>query len=283
MSYRIRVVKWIWLLVAALFILQLPAQTVRVMTFNVRYAGADDGEDRWELRRDLLIGAIREKDPDVIGTQELFNEQGQYIVEKAPDYVWFGISRRGNHEDEHMGVFYKKDKFRLIDSGNFWLSETPETPGSMSWSVSLPRMVTWGRFEIKAGGRRFTLYNTHFPHRREDDEARLQCAKVIMGRIDKLPEDLPFILTGDFNSIPDSPPYAAFSSELKDARLTAARRTGPDGTNSGFKRNTEGRRIDWIFYRGGLKVLESETVVYTKNGRYPSDHFPVLAVFEMQK
>ena len=125
MSYRIRVVNWIWLLVAALFILQLPAQTLRVMTFNVRYAGANDGEDRWELRRDLLVGAIREKDPDLIGTQELLNEQGQYIVEKAPGYVWFGISRRGNHEDEHMGVFYKKDKFQNLQGTPTGRSELP--------------------------------------------------------------------------------------------------------------------------------------------------------------
>lgn len=274
--------KWIWPLLFLLPASELPAQTLRVMTFNVRYAAANDGEDRWELRRDLLVSAIREKDPDLIGTQELFYEQGQYIVEKAPDYVWFGISRRGNREDEHMGIFYKKDKFRLIDSGNFWLSETPEIPGSMSWEVSLPRMVTWGLFEMKAGGRRFTLYNTHFPHRREDDEARARCASVILGRIEKLPAQTPFILTGDFNADPASAPYAAFSRQLKDARIAALRRTGPDGTSSGFRGNTEGRRIDWILYRGGLKPLESETVVYTRNGRYPSDHFPVFTLFELQ-
>jgi len=267
---------------ALLFVLPLPAQTLRVMTFNVRYPAPSDGADRWELRRDLLVSTIREKDPDLIGSQELFYEQGQYIVEKAPDYTWFGISRRGNREDEHMGVFYKKDKFRLIDSGNFWLSETPETPGSMSWNVSLPRMVTWGLFEVKAGGRRFFFYNTHFPHRREDDEARLQCARVLIDKINRLPKDVPFILTGDFNSIPDSPPYTAFTAMLRDSRLDAGGRTGPDGTNSGFRGSTEGRRIDWILYRGALKVSESETVIYTRDGRYPSDHFPVLAVLDLQ-
>jgi endonuclease/exonuclease/phosphatase family metal-dependent hydrolase len=282
MATRMNLVKWIWPLVFFPLVSELPAQMLRVMTFNVRYAGANDGEDRWELRRDLLVSVIREKDPDLIGTQELFYEQGQYIVEKAPDYAWFGISRRGNREDEHMGIFYKKNKYRLIDSGNFWLSEAPETPGSMSWNVSLPRMVTWGLFQTQAGGRRFYLYNTHFPHRREDDQARAQCATVILGRIDKLNKQTALILTGDFNAIPDSAPYIAFSGELQDARITALRRTGPDGTSSGFRGSTEGGRIDWIFYRGGLKPLESETVVYTRNGRYPSDHFPVLTVFELQ-
>ena len=136
---------WAPLLCALSFAtLPLSAQTLRVMSFNVRYPSPNDGPDRWELRRDMLVGAIRANDPDLIGTQELFYEQGQYIAEKAPEYEWFGISRRGNREDEHMGVFFKTARFRLVESGNFWLSETPETPGSMSWNVSLPRMVTWG-------------------------------------------------------------------------------------------------------------------------------------------
>jgi endonuclease/exonuclease/phosphatase family metal-dependent hydrolase len=91
------------------------------MSFNVRYPARTDGPNRWEFRRDFLVETIREKSPDVIGTQELYYEQGQYIVEKLREYAWFGISRRGSHEDEHMGVFYKKDRLRVLDSGNFWL------------------------------------------------------------------------------------------------------------------------------------------------------------------
>jgi endonuclease/exonuclease/phosphatase family metal-dependent hydrolase len=266
-----------------LFALPLSAQTLRVMSFNVRYPAPGDGQNRWEFRRDMMVSVIREKNPDIIGTQELFQEQGDYIVEKAPEYTWFGISRRGTHEDEHMGVFYKKDKFRLVESGNFWLSETPEKPGSMSWNVDLPRMVTWGLFEMKAGGKRFYLFNTHFPHRAQDAEARLHAAEVLMERVSRLPKDVPLILTGDFNSAaPDAPPYKLISGELKDARLTAASRTGPDGTSSGFAGRTTGARIDWISYRGGVKAAESETIVHSEDGRYPSDHFPVLAVLELQ-
>ncbi len=192
------------------------------------------------------------------------------------------ISRRGNHDDEHMGVFYRKDKLRLTDSGNFWLSETPEKPGSLSWNVTLPRMVTWGLFEVIGSGRQFYLYNTHFPHRREDSEARVQCARVLSERIARLPKEVPVIVTGDFNAVPASPPYAALTGNLEDARLTAARRIGPDGTNGGFRGDTEGRRIDWILYRGGFDVQESETVVYSREGHYPSDHFPVLTVFNLK-
>jgi endonuclease/exonuclease/phosphatase family metal-dependent hydrolase len=271
------------LLAVSFSVAVLQAQTLRVMTFNVRYPSPDDGPNRWDLRKDLVVDTIRGKAPDLVGTQELFSEQGQYIVEKLPEYAWFGLSRRGNREDEHMGVFYKKDRLRLVESGNFWLSETPETPGSMSWSVSLPRMATWGLFELPDSGRRFYFFNTHFPHRREDDQARLECARVLAQRISRTPGNLPLILTGDFNAAPDSAPYAVFAGTLKDARLSAERRIGPDGTNSGFAGSTSGRRIDWIFYRGGLKAVESETIVNGRDGRFPSDHFPVLAVFEFQE
>ena len=256
------------------------AESLRVMTFNVRYPATSDGPNRWEQRRDLLVATIKEKNPDVFGTQELFYEQGQYIVEKAPEYQWFGVSRRGNRTDEHMGVFYKPGVLRLVESGNFWLSETPETPGSMSWSVTLPRMVTWGLFEVKASGKRFYLYNTHFPHRREDAEARVQCAKVIQARMSKLPKDVPFVLVGDFNTDVGSAPYQEIAPGLTDAWTTAGSKSGPNGTFNGFKGTGTGPRIDWILFRGFRRATEAETVTKNEEGRYPSDHFPVVAVLE---
>ena len=255
-------------------------EPLRVMTFNVRYPSRSDGPNRWELRRDLLVSVIRSRDPDLIGTQELFYEQGQYIAEKLPQYAWFGLSRRGNHEDEHMGVFYKKDKFRLLESGDFWLSEMPEKPASMSWNVSLPRMVTWGLFESTGSGTRFYFFNTHFPHRREDAEARLRCAEVIARRIDKLPPEVPLILTGDFNAPADADVYRLLAGGLKDAWTAAARRKGPEGTYNGFQGDISGPRIDWILFRGPWKVLEAETVIDNDNGRYPSDHYPVATVLD---
>lgn len=254
---------------------------LRVMSFNVRLITKADGPNQWEYRRDLLVDTIREKAPDVFGTQELHYAQGQYIVEKLPDYEWFGVSRRGNREDEHMGVFYRKDRLKLIDSGNFWLSETPEAPGSMSWNASLPRMVTWGLFET-ASGRRFYFYNTHFAHRREDGEARLNSARLIAERTGKLPRGVPFVMTGDFNAPAGGEVYKVFAGALTDAWTSAPRRTGPEGTFNGFKGMTTGPRIDWIFYRGALKASEAETVTRNQDGRYPSDHFPVLTVLEFR-
>lgn len=264
----------------ALAALCLPAENLRVMTSNVRFPSRGDGANVWEARRDLMVATIKEKNPDVFGTQELFYEQGEYIVSKAPEYAWFGVSRRGDRTDEHMGVFYKKDTLRLVESGNFWLSETPETAGSMSWGVSLPRMVTWGLFEVKASGRRFYLYNTHFPHRAEDADARVRCARLIQDRIAKLPKDVPFVLTGDFNTDLGSAPYQAIATGLTDAWTNAGTKSGPTGTFHGFKGAPGPGRIDWILFRGFARSSSAETVTKNDGGRYPSDHFPVFASLE---
>lgn len=271
------------LLTAVLLSSLASAELLRVMTCNVRYPSKDDGPDLWERRKDLFVASVRAVDPDIIGTQELFHLQGEYLVLKAPEYQWFGISRRGNQEDEHMGVFYKPSKLQLIESGNFWLSETPEVKGSVSWNMSLPRMVTWGLFESRATRQRFYLFNTHFAHRREDHDARLKSAELIASRMAKLPASIPVILTGDFNAPADGPVHAKVEeSGLADAWLKAPYRFGPEHTFHGFKGTPDGRRIDWIFSKGsGVTPLVAETVNVQQSGRYPSDHFPVLAVFDL--
>lgn len=257
------------------------AEKLRIMSFNVRYPSKDDGPNVWEQRRDILAAAIRAKDPDLIGAQELFRRQGDYIVEKLPQYEWFGRSRRGNEQDEHMGVFYKKDKLRLISSGDFWLSETPDVPGSMSWNVSLPRMVTWGLFELTGSGARFYLYNTHFAHRSQDEEARRRSAEVILTRARELPSDLPIVLTGDFNAPAGQEVYKILSQHFEDAWQVAAQKIGPEATFHGFRGTVTGSRIDWILYKAPWKVTEAETFLYNEDGRYPSDHYPVFVVFEL--
>jgi len=265
------------LAVSCCFCLGSLAQSLRVMTFNVRYPSPDDGSNRWDLRRDLLVQTIRNFQPDVMGTQELFALQGEYIAQKLPEYNWFGVSRYGNRENEHMGIFYRKDRFKLLDSGNFWLSETPGVPGSLSWGTDLPRMVTWGHFESSEKVR-FYLFNTHFPHRSQDAAARLECAKVLAARLKQLPSEAAVLLTGDFNTGEESEPYTLLSQSLQDAWKKAADKLGPEGTTHGFKGTPGTRRIDWIFFRGPWKVQQAETVTFHEENRYPSDHFPVTAI-----
>ena len=270
------------ILLLALLTLAADAQTLRVMSFNVRYPAKSDGADVWENRRDLLVETIRKNAPDLMGTQELFYEQGQYIVEKMPDMAWFGVSRRGNREDEHMGVFYRKDRLDLVNSGNFWLSETPEEPGSIAWNMSLPRMVTWGEFHDRRTRRRFFFYNTHFAHRREDTPARVESAKLLVSRLSKLPANANVVLTGDFNTDSGTEPYQTLNGFLKDSYTSVTEPKGPIGTFHGFKGTPGKARIDWILFRGKLKPVSVETITYNQENRYPSDHFPVLAVFDWQ-
>jgi len=251
------------------------AQTLRVMTFNVRLPSPDDGVNRWELRRDLMVRTIREQQPDIIGTQELYKLQGDYLVGKLKHYTWFGRGRRGDDGDEHMGVFYRTDRLKLVESGDYWLSDTPDKPGSISWGHPFPRMVTWAMFELKSSGQRFYYANTHFPYRDQDELARTRAAQEILHRLEALPAALPIVLTGDFNTAPSSPAHALLTGLLQDAWLDATSHSGPEATFHDFT-GTPDRRIDWILYRG-LHADTVRTITRQQNGHYPSDHFPVVA------
>lgn len=251
-------------------------ETLRVMSFNVRLPTVADGPDRWERRRALMVRTLREQRPDAIGTQELFALQGDYLVARMPEYAWFGRGRAGTGDDEErMGVFHRRDRLRVVESGDFWLSDTPDVPGSISWGHPPPRMVTWALFEQIVDGRRFYLFNTHFPYREEDDDARLRGALAILHRLRALPDDVPVVLTGDFNTGPDSRTYAQLTTFLQDAWTTARRREGPEGTFHAFTGQPR-QRIDWILLRG-LRAETARTVTSQADGRYPSDHFPVVA------
>lgn len=254
---------------------------LRVMAFNVRVPVEADGPDRWELRRDLLVRTIRDAAPDLIGTQELVRAQGESIVAQLPAYAWFGRGRRGDAgdaRDEHMGVFYRRDAFRVLASGDFWLSDTPDVPGSASWGNLYPRMVTWGLLERIADGRRVYIANTHFPYRDEDGPARVRSAEALVRWLATLPQDVPVIVTGDFNDVPGSAAWRVLSGALHDAWTGAAERAGPEGTFHGFT-GTPGKRIDWVFSRG-IRPLRARTLVDHADGRYPSDHFPLVVEFE---
>ena len=250
-------------------------QALKVMAFNVRLPVETDGANRWQARRELAAKTIRDAAPDLVGTQELFKLQGDYLVSQLPDYAWFGEGRRGGDGDEHMGVFYRKDRLRVLESGDFWLSDTPTVPGSISWGHPFPRMVTWAQFERIADGRRFYFFNTHLPYRAEDDDARLRGARLLLQRIAALPPDAAVIVTGDFNTGPESAVHAELATRLGDAWVQASRRSGPQATFHNFTGQAD-RRIDWILMRG-FEVERVSTIDAHDAGRYPSDHFPIMA------
>lgn len=256
------------------------AQTLRVMSFNVRLPVESDGPNRWEARRELAADMLAREHPDLIGTQELFQQQGDELIALLPQYAWFGRGRKGGGErDEHMGVLYRKDRLRVLQSGDFWLSDTPDAVGSITWGNLYPRMVTWARFQRIADGATFVLYNTHFPYRDEDEPVRERSAALIVARLRQLSADEPVILTGDFNTVPESATHALLTATLRDAWTSAPRRRGPADTFHDFTGKAD-RRIDWVLYRG-LKAKQVRTVTTHRDGRYPSDHFPVVVDFAL--
>jgi len=271
----------VWGLVAALAAmlacapaLAQGAPELTVMSLNIRMPSADDGANLWEKRRDLTFATIRAADPDLIGTQELFQRQGDDVVKALPQYAWFGTDRYGGHANEHMGIFYRRDRLKIVEQGQFWLSDTPEVPGSISWGHPLPRMVNWATFETR-DGHRFRFYDTHFPYRDEDEAARTRGAQLLSDRIAAGPKDLPVIVTGDFNTTADKPAHGVLTKTLTDAWHGGAPRQGPDFTFHGFTGKGD-RRIDWILTRGF--TVERIATIDTHRGEvYPSDHYPVVA------
>jgi endonuclease/exonuclease/phosphatase family metal-dependent hydrolase len=224
-----------------------------------------------------MAALIREQRPDVFGTQELVKLQADYLAAQLPDYRWFGRSRDGSEDGERMGVFYDSRRLKLLESGDFWLSDTPAVVGSISWGHPLPRMVNWGLFERIADGRRFYLFDTHLPYRDEDESARVKGAQLILSRLRALPATEPVVVTGDFNSAPDSGAYRTLTSWLADAWTAAPRHHGPEATFHDFT-GTPDRRIDWILSRN-LQATTIRTVTRHRGAHYPSDHFPVVAEF----
>jgi endonuclease/exonuclease/phosphatase family metal-dependent hydrolase len=252
---------------------------LKVMTFNVRQMDGDDGPQSWPFRKDALIETIQLAGPAILGTQETWDEQSAYVLDRFPDYRAFGTGRFGDTRDKHNKVFYDTGRLALLDTGDFWISETPDVPGSKAWDIPSPRMVTWGRMKLD-GALEFVLLNTHFPYGRGADEARRQTARLVLEHIAKLPPSLPVVFTGDFNARPGGEVYNALTAVLHDAWTDAAHTSGPEGTVHGFGRFPAGARVDWILYRHCARVLDAETVTHTSGGLYPSDHYPVAATLD---
>ncbi len=250
-----------------------------VMTFNVRYGTAMDGKFAWPHRKDLLIDTIRQANPVLLGTQECLEGQANYILEKLPEYKMIGRGRDANGKGEMAAIFYKASEMTPVNSGFFWLSETPEIPGSKSWDSDLTRIVTHAQFTHVPSGKTIYYFNTHFDHRGE--EARKKSAELLVARIAALPKDALVLVTGDFNAVGgESDPWKTLTGAgLQDAWFTAGERKGPLTTCCGFRApDPEAKtRIDWILSRGLVRTASCETVVNEKDGLYPSDHYPVVA------
>lgn len=255
------------------------ALPLTVMTFNIRYGTAKDGENSWERRRDLLVETVKRHEPDVLSTQEGLDFQLAYLERELGDrYRWFGMARDADGTGEHAAVFYRRDRLTPVETGNFWLSETPEKPGTKAWGSHHNRLTTWGRFYHPETGRSFVLLNTHLDN--GSDKARREGARMLAERVRAI-EDCPVIVTGDFNATAESsePWEVLTGTGLVDTWRAARERGGPSCTFNGFRSpgaDTD-RRIDWILASPSIEVRSCETVTHSRDNRYPSDHFPVVA------
>jgi endonuclease/exonuclease/phosphatase family metal-dependent hydrolase len=284
-----------------------PAGAMRVMSFNIRFGTAPDGDDAWPNRRALAFRAIRDFRPVVLGLQEALRFQLDEIRREMPVYGEVGVGRDDGAEGgEYAAILYDRHRLELLREGHFWLSDGPEIPGSMSWGNRYPRIVTWARVHDRVTSATFLVVNTHWDH--ESQVARENSAHLMHRRLTPHSDARePLLVMGDLNCTDDNPAFRllvgagaqadvdpADRSELADT-FTAVfpRGVAGSGTFHAFRGGRDGPRIDFVLVgplgkarrfpppdAGGGKewrVLQADIVHTSENGRYPSDHFPVTA------
>lgn len=257
-----------------------------VATFNLRNYTAKDGDNAWVLRVDQVAEMIRRTGAWIVGTQEGYFEMLEQLGERLPEYRWVGQGRRGGTQDEFCAILYRHDHLEAEQVGHFWLSETPEAPGSSSWNSSLPRMCTWARLRIREGARpSLHVYNTHLDH--VSGEAREQGMRLLCRilRERRRQEGLPAILMGDFNAGEGSPVVRFLREEsgLVDAfsALPGRQAHGIGSTFHGFHGGADGDPIDYVFGTEDVAFVATEVRRERIAGRYPSDHYPVMTTLRL--
>ncbi|WP_163536071.1 endonuclease/exonuclease/phosphatase family protein [Gracilibacillus sp. YIM 98692] len=262
---------------------------LKVMTFNLRVDVPEDGLNAWKYRAAIVPKIILNHHPCVFGIQEGLLRMIQDIENTLPEYSWIGEGRRGGNNDEYCAIFYDQQKVECIDSGQFWLSDTPHIPGSISWESDFPRICTWGHFRFKHDlDKEFMLYNTHLDH--VSQLARENGIALISENLREHALDckVPVILTGDLNSNSDNKVIHFLRGEETIKEKTSklqdtfkALYGEPGQTFHHFSGGTEGDPIDYIFCSTNFKVLRTEVDRSRCNGTYPSDHYLIIATLEL--
>ncbi|WP_332018518.1 endonuclease/exonuclease/phosphatase family protein [Kaistella sp.] len=248
------------------------------MTFNIRLSLDSDKENSWENRKSDAIQLLNYYHPDVFGVQEAVTQQMTDLKTGLKNYDFVGVGRDdGADKGEYSAIFYNTEKLQVLQSGTFWLSETPDRP-SKGWDAAYNRVCTYALFKTKKGGRKFWAFNVHFDH--VGNIARENSSKLILEKINTLnPRNFPVVLTGDFNLTDKTEPIKIISKTMSDSFYNCRKpHYGPTGTFTGFDVNTVPKdRIDYIFTKG-LSCQSIRTINDRReNLLYPSDHFPVLA------
>jgi endonuclease/exonuclease/phosphatase family metal-dependent hydrolase len=261
------------------------AQTFKVMTFNIRFDNPADGINSWENRRKLVTLSLRNASPDFIGMQEVLERQAIYLKANLPGYEYVGVGRDdGKTGGEYVPIFYRSDRFKILDWGTFWLSPTPADTASVGWDAALTRICTWGKFLDKSTNSELFFLNTHFDH--IGLTARAESARLIIDFINKKTEGLPVILTGDFNCSPEDEPYKILTegSGLTDACVeTGTEDDRKEGTFNGFGNETHPERIDLVLFNDAWNATSYAIRKVKYSVMFISDHWPVLVEVSSQQ
>lgn len=268
-------VKWIIIMLVAL---QVNAQNIKVMTYNIRLDVASDGENDWAHRKDFFTSQIQFYEPDIFGVQEATPNQVVDISAAFSQYRFLGIGREGEGKGESSNIFYKKNRFKVIESSTFWLSETPDKI-SRGWDAAFNRVCTYALFKDLKTKKVFWVFNTHLDH--VGELAKTNGILLILSKIKELnTKNYPVLFMGDFNSQPSEDRIKALKKEMNDTRdISEAKPFGPSGTFNGFKHNEPvNLLIDYIFIskNNKFKIKKFAVLSDSKDLKYPSDHLPVF-------
>lgn len=262
---------------------QSAAAPLKVMTFNIRYGTANDGEDHWDKRKDFLVDVLRQEAPDVVGVQEALYPQLDHILKALPGYAMVGVGRdNGIRAGEYSGILYRTAALTANRSDTFWFSDTPDKVASKDWGNTITRICTWAQFTTPSGQPLY-VYNVHLDH--QSQPSREKSVALLRTRIAARDPQAPVIVTGDFNAGEKNLAVASMldGGVFRDTFRVKHPDASPVGTFTGFKYGqVNGEKIDHIFASAAWEVLDAAIVRTERHQRYPSDHFPVTALLRLR-
>jgi len=247
-----------------------------------------DSINAWPNRAEMVCDFLKDEKPDLLGMQEVLLHQYEALDSALEDYMSIGVGRNDGAKSGEMNpIFFRKERFDLVRTITFWLSETPDISGSQAWGANLPRIVTWAELVDRNNSEHLFFFNTHFAH--DSDSARVMSSKMLLNKVDTIASGFPFIITGDFNMLPTSNGYAILTGPAESVPLlqdsygiSEKRPYGPEYTFNSFSDMGGSGRIDYIFVKEGMKVLDHRTTIKKERGVYISDHWPVEAIVRLR-
>tara|TARA_B100002049_G_scaffold236339_1_gene222784 strand:+ start:133 stop:969 length:837 start_codon:yes stop_codon:yes gene_type:complete len=257
------------------------SQEVEVMSYNIKYANENDGENSWSKRKEHITNQIKFYEPEIMGVQEALISQLKHFESEMKNYKYVGVGRDdGKEAGEFSAIFYNAKEFEVLENNTFWLSDTPDEI-SVGWDAAMERICTYAKFKDKDSGKSFWVFNTHFDH--VGEKARENSAELIWEKISALnKENLPVILMGDLNLEPQTSAIQFLSKKMNDSKTRAELDFGPEGTFNGYNfKEGVNRRIDYIFVSDNIKVKKYAVLSDSKDLKYPSDHLPVMVEIQL--